>query len=409
MNLSRLTALFHLQPLPLEKRLSKEASLSLLMHGFYVFGSSMSMVFLNLYLWRLTESLWLNGIYNAIVFFMVVVAFAAGGWLSKKKGIMLTYRSGIALLSLFFLIVIIARENIVSFAFLFALFHGFASGLYWVGYITLMYDVSTPQNRIRYLALNFIIFNSASLIGPALGGIFIIQNEGLSGYIIVFFCSFAFFFLTTLYSFKFKLKASHHKSYYLNMMGLVMKKNIPWFKGLIGWFIQGLKQGIVLFLPPILLYYVLAREDYVGYMGVLLSVLGIGTGYFLSRYANEGMSRAYILSANVIFLVGSLFLFWEISFWTVIAFLIGHSISAPIQNNVFSAHHFHLISKLPLKGNIRIEAIVMRELFLNCGRVLSIIFFVYVVHDLEHVLFPIMVLILACSQFLLAALIDKRD
>ena len=53
-----------------------------------------------------------------------------------------------------------------------------------------MYDVSTDANRIRYMAVNTIVFTSAGLIGPALAGFLIVQFEGLSGYVIVFSMSF---------------------------------------------------------------------------------------------------------------------------------------------------------------------------------------------------------------------------
>lgn len=45
----------------------------------------MSGVFLTLYLWRLTHSLWINGMYNIINYAVAPFAFMLGGLLIKKR------------------------------------------------------------------------------------------------------------------------------------------------------------------------------------------------------------------------------------------------------------------------------------------------------------------------------------
>ena len=74
----------------------------------------MSGVFLNIYLWRLTESLWVNGMYNIIVFTVTPIAFAAAGKLAKKKDRLAAFRLGLLLIAAFYLSVIIAQENVAD-------------------------------------------------------------------------------------------------------------------------------------------------------------------------------------------------------------------------------------------------------------------------------------------------------
>ena len=107
-----------------ELQLSKEARIALFIHGCFQFGASMSGLFLNLYLWRLTEDLVINGVFNIIVYGMTPFAFAIGGWIAKKKDRMVTYRLGIALITVFFLVVIFAQEKVVTYYPLFAAFNG---------------------------------------------------------------------------------------------------------------------------------------------------------------------------------------------------------------------------------------------------------------------------------------------
>lgn len=333
----------------------------------------MSGVFLTLYLWRLTQSLWINGMYNMINFAIGPIAFAVGGYLIKRKNQMVSYRLGIVLIAVFYLFVILAGEQLVQFYVAFAIFGGLAGSFYWAGYLTLMYDVSTETNRIRFLAINMIVFTLAGLIGPALAGWIIKLNEGLQGYTLVFSIAFVMFLLATIGSFRIHTPTSHHKAYYLKYAGLLMKKNRDWLKSLYAFCAMGLFQGLMLFLPSILLFQIVGREDLVGYLGVLYASLGIGTGMFISRYGKESLARPFVLLSTAGFILGAFFIVWQMSLFTVIAFMILYSICAPLQGNTLTSYYYRLIGELPLKGQLRVESVVMRETFVNIGRVLSIL------------------------------------
>lgn len=394
--------------LPIEKQLSREALISLTIHSIFQFGASMSGVFLNLYLWRLTHSVVINGTYSMIVFILTPIGFALGGLMIKKKDRMVSYRLGIILISLFYLSVIIVGERLAPYYVLFAIFNGLASAFYWVGYLTLMYDVSTEQNRIRYLAFNMIFFTAATLSGPALAGFIIRLKEGLSGYTIVFSIAFCMFLLSALISLKIKASSGHHRVYFLKYTGLIMKKERDWLKALLGFFGMGLLQGTMLFLPNILLFKVMPREDIVGYLGVLYSSLSIVMGIFISKYANASKSRFYLTISTVGYLIGVSLLLGNINVWSVVGFMILYSIFAPLQGNTMTGYYYGLIAKLPLKGELKVESVVVREFFLNVGRVISILCLISFGSNLEGGWIPWILMIAALSQFALVWSIKNR-
>ncbi|OPH61275.1 MFS transporter [Paenibacillus ferrarius] len=394
--------------LPREKQLSSEAVISLIIHSTFQFGASMSGVFLNLYLWRLTHSVVVNGTYSMIVYILTPIGFAIGGWMIKKKDRMVSYRLGIMLVGLFYLSVIIAQERLVEYYVLFAIFNGLASAFYWVGYLTLMYDVSTEQNRIRYLAFNMIFFTVATLAGPALAGLIIRLKEGLSGYTIVFGIAFVMFLLAALISLKIKASGGHHRVYYLKLTGLLMKKERAWLKALLGFFGIGLLQGTMLFLPNILLFKVMPREDIVGYLGVLYSSLSIVTGIFISKYANASKARFYLIISTVGYLIGVSLLMGSINVWSVVGFMILYSIFSPLQGNTMTGYYYGLIAKLPLKGELKVESVVVREFFLNVGRVISIICLISFGSNLDGGLIPWILMIAAMTQIGLVWSINNK-
>jgi MFS transporter, YQGE family, putative transporter len=382
-----------------ERRLSQEARTSITIHSLFQFGASMAGLFLNLYLWRLTEDLFVNGVYSMFNYLLTPVGFAVGGWIAKRRDRLVTYRLGILMMAIFFLLVIITQESVVNYYILFAVLNGFSSGLYWTGYQVLMYDVSTEQNRLRFLALNMTFFNAAGLVGPALAGFIIGRSEGLQGYIITFMIAFVMFVAAAVVSLRIKAATSHHKSYYLHMMLLLMRKNRVWFRALCGFFIMGMLQGLMLFLPNILLFRTVGREDWVGYLGVLFSGLLILSGYIISRKAKEEAGRRYMLISTTGVVLGAAFLLLDVSFWTVAAFMVLFSLFNPLMMNTLTTFYYRIISMLPLRGQLRQEAVVVREVFINVGRILAITLLLLFAHDLDSIWLPIVLLASALLQY----------
>lgn len=369
----------------------------------------MSGLFLNLYLWRLTQNLVVNGVYNITVFLVTPFAFALGGWIAKKRDRMVTYRLGIVMIAIFYFMVVIAQEQVAHYYIWFAIFNGFAAGFYWTGYLVIQYDVSTEANRIRFLAVNMIVFNTAGLAGPALAGFIIQRSEGLQGYIIIFTLAFIMFLIAALVSFRIPKIHSHHKAYYLRFMGLVMHKNKRWLKALYSFFVLGLFQGIMLFLPNIMLFRTVGREDWVGYLGVFFSALTVATGYVISRKAQKEHVRKYVLLSTTGVALGASLLLIQVEFWSVAMFMILFSICNPLAVNTLTSYYYRLIGTLPLKGQLRVESVVMRELFLNVGRVVSITLLLVLAHDMASIWLPIVLFGMAVMQYVCVLLIQEKQ
>jgi len=395
---------------PIEKRLSREAVTTIAIHSFFQLGASMSGVFLNLYLWRLTENLTINGMYSLLSYAIGPIVFSIAGKYAKTRDRLFTYRLGIALTASFYLLVIVAGTRVVDYFYLFAMMAGTSGAFYWLGYLTLMYDVSTDSNRIRYLGLNSICFNLAGLIGPAAAGLIIGLGDGLEGYMLVFTIAFVMFVGATIGSFRLKAQGSHHKSYYLNLLPLLVRKNAPFRHGLYGWLFLGSYQGLLLFLPNILLFDALGREDWVGYAGVALLGLTILTSYLLSRHGRPALAKRYTLAAAAAFTAGAALLtLFGARVWTVAAFAVSYYACIPLLVNSFSAYHYRMVGRLPLKGNLRVETIVARETFINLGRVAALFLLIALSSDLHSRWLGIVALAAALMQFNFAWVIKREE
>ncbi|MFD2613647.1 MFS transporter [Paenibacillus gansuensis] len=390
-----------------ENRLSPDAVTVLALHGFYSFGTAMAGVFLNLYLWRLTNDLFLNGMYNIIVFFVTPVFFVICGYWAKTRDRLLVYRIGVVLTALFYLAVIAAGSNVAEFAYVFAVLNGIANGFYWLGYLTLQFDISTNQNRMRFLGFNLIMVNGAGLAGPALAGFIIANGEGLQGYTIVFSLAFVMFLAASIGSLKLRSHPSHHKAYYLKYTLLMARKSRIWSRVLLVWFIFGLLNGAMLFIPNILLLQVFGKEDSVGYIGMLFTGITIITSYLFSRRANPANIKLYCAVTAIFYALSVSLLFLQLSVWTVIGFLALYGVCFPIQFNALSAYNFRVMSSMPLKGGFRVEAIAVREITLSAGRILSIFGIILLSDNLSSAAIPGILLAAALAQLFIIGLVRK--
>lgn len=350
-----------------EKKLSSQAIQLLVNHGIFQFGNALSLIFVNLYLWRLTNSLFVNGLYNLIAILSQATTTFSIGKVAKKKGKLTIYRYGIFLTAFFYLCIVIMRENMIDHFYWFAVLQGIGQALYWLGYFTIVHEVSTNHNRHRYLGWNQIVMGMSNLIGPAIAGLIISLSNGLTGYTIVFSLAFVMFFIATIGSFRLKKEESHRRAYYMKYLGLMIRRKPNFMQAMIGWFIIGFPQGILMYIPPILLYTIFNDESIVGYLNIIFLGLSIISSYIISRFAIIHSTRKYLFIAAIGFILSAMTLIWDINVWTVLLFMaINHSFK-PLQANAYAAYYFKWIDLLPLKQEFRVESVVLREAIINLG------------------------------------------
>ncbi len=391
------------------KRLSSHAVNILINHAIFQFGGSLSIIFVNLYLWRLTNSLWVNGLYNLIAILSQAATTFLIGKMSKKKGRTTIYRYGILMTAIFYLLIVMVQEEIVHYFYLFALLRGIAQGLYWVAYFTIVHEVSSDQNRHRYLGWNQIVMGSANLIAPALAGFIIGLFAGLSGYLIVFSIAFLMFLAATIGSFRIKRESIRHRNYYMRYLGQIIERKKAFRHALAGWFIIGFPQGILMYIPPILIYSIFDDESAVGYLNAGFLAVSILASYIISRFANIEQTKKYLWIAAIGFFVAGSFLTWEIAMWSVILFMVTQNMFKPLQANAYAAYYFQWIDRIPLGSEFRVESVVLRETIINIGRGLGIIVFMVCSNEIDTNTVAYVIMLAMAIQFILPMITKLKE
>lgn len=388
-------------------KLSAHAKNVLMNHAIFQFGGSLSVIFVNLYLWRLTNDIWINAMYNLVALLAQAATTFLIGRMSKKKGRTKVYQYGIFMTALFYLLLVVVQESMVDFFLLFALLRGVAQGFYWVAYFTIIHEVSSNQNRHRYLGLNQMMMSTANLVGPALAGVIIGFFDSLLGYVIVFGMAFILFLFATLGSFRIKKENIQHRTYYMKHLGSIIKKKKGFGTALIGWFIIGFPQGILMFVPAILMYSIFHQEEIVGILNAAFLTVTIIASFVISRIAKLESTRCYLWIAAIGLMVSSLFITIEIAVWSVITFMVTKNMFKPLQGNAYAAYYFQWLDHIPLQAAFRTESVVLRETLINCGRGLGIIVFMLFAKEINSHTVGFVILAVMAIQLLLPMLVNQ--
>jgi MFS transporter, YQGE family, putative transporter len=312
------------------------------------------------------------------------------------------------LFAIFYLAVLVAREDVLTYYPLFAIFFGIANGVYWIGYWVLFYEVADDRNRLRFIGLQSVVMTTSNLSAPLLAGAIFVFAAGMTGYLVLFGLSFVFFLAATMVSLLLRHAGGRRKSYYLSHMGLVMRKNSAYRKVTYGHLLYGLKQGILLLLPPILLYQVLQGENLVGFFNAFASLLSVIASYLFSRFARERHIKKYLFFGSLVTTFGAVTLFFGLSVTTVAFFMIAITMLNPLIQSSFDGYYYKLIGRLPLRGEMRVEALVVRELCWNVGRSITIFALIMLAEDLNGIWLTVIVALTMAVPMLLLFLIEDQ-
>jgi YQGE family putative transporter len=392
-------------------QLSPDSKLLLWIDFGFVFSTQLSGLFLSIYLWRLTESWMVNGTYHISLFIFVVIGFITGGWLSKRKDRLLTFRLGTLMMAFFFLSLIIFQERVAAFPSLFGMFNGLAQGFYWISMLVISYDVTNNDNRLRFLGWQSGIMALAGILGPLMSGYVIEWFPNLIGYIVVFAISLGLFTLIIVGSFFLKQETFSAQTFLLPFIFRRSLQKTIWKKHFFGWFMIGLRDGVILVLPPILLYSIVQKESIVGLLAVTFGIMKIISSQILGRFGKKEHYHTYTLAAAFGVIVTTLVLLYEVSFVTVVVFMVGNAFFGPAFRICYTSYMYRLMSELPSGGKkLKTELIAARQIFLTLGRILPIGLFMMFAVGVDYNLIAWILVITSLTQCVLYfVMIEKHD
>ncbi|WP_042223445.1 MFS transporter [Oceanobacillus manasiensis] len=378
--------------------INKDLLFLLVIGGLYSLGIFLSNTFVNIYLWKQSGDYITIAIYNLAIFLFQPATFILAGKLAKKVDRVVVLRLGVIFLSIFFLSVLLIGEEASKYNFLLGSLLGIGYGFYWLAFNVLTFEITEPETRDFFNGFLGVLQSFGGMIGPILAGIIIARMEANIGYTAIFSISFILFILAVACSF-FLNRRRAEGSFYFKRILQERHHNKNWRRILYAHTFQGLREGIFAFVISIWVFLITQSELSLGMFNLVLSGLSFVFYFIATKFIKSKLRKKAILLGGLILYFSTFIILFDINYTQLIIYAVFIGIAYPIINVPYVSMTYDVIGKAWKAKEMRVEYIVVRELFVNVGRVASIAVFLaaVILFPAEKVI-PILLIILGSGH-----------
>lgn len=374
--------------------LTRDLSLLLYIGGIYSLSVALSNTFVNIYLWKQSGQFIDLAIYNlSVVIFQPLTFILAGRW-AKKVDRVIVLRMGVSFLALFYLSVLFFGGNASHYLVVLGGLLGIGYGFYWLAFNVLTFEITEPETRDFFNGFLGTLNSAGGMIGPILAGYIISRFSSNIGYTIVFGVSLTLFALAVLLSFFIKRRPAHGR-YLLRRIWRERNTNNNWRLITTAHFFQGLRDGTFAFIISVFVFVSTGSEFALGTFGLINSGISfLGYSIVARLIKNDFRKKAILLGGLLLY--GAIFIIaFDFSYTRLLLYAAVIAIAYPIILVPYLSMTYDVIGRGWQAAEARVEYIVVRELFLNSGRIVSIVAFIGAItffNDTESIPFLLMIL-----------------
>ncbi|MEH7252582.1 MFS transporter [Neobacillus niacini] len=382
-------------------QLTKDLSLLLIIGGLYSLSVALSNTFVNIFLWKQTGEYSDLALYNLSIVILQPLTFILAGRWAKKIDRVKVLRIGVTFLAVFYIVVLITGKNASTYLLLLGGLLGVGYGFYWLAFNVLTFEITEPETRDFFNGFLGILTSFGGMIGPIAAGFIITRFEKFTGYFIIFGISLSLFTLAVLLSFSLKPRPANGKYCFKRILD-ERKNNENWRLITNAHFFQGLREGTFLFIISVFVYISTGSELALGTFGLINSGISFIAYYAASRLIKKNKRKKAILLGGIILYSAVLLIVWDINYVKLLIYAAMIAVAYPILLVPYMSTTYDIIGTAWKAAEMRIEYIVVREIFINIGRIVSILSFLAAVTWFnEKQSIPILLLFLGAGHSLI--------
>ncbi|OCA91120.1 hypothetical protein A8F94_04475 [Bacillus sp. FJAT-27225] len=353
---------------------TKDLKLLLILGGLYSLSIALSNTFVNIYLWKQSGNFATISLYNLSIVVLQPLTFILAGRWAKKIDRVIVLRIGVIFLALFYLAVLTAGSGASKFLILLGGLLGIGYGFYWLAFNVLTFEITEPDTRDFFNGFLGILSSAGGMVGPVTSGFIITRVDSFNGYTIVFGLSLALFSLAVFLSFFLKPRPSSGK-YAVADIFKERRRNRNWKLVTNAHFFQGIREGTFVFIISVYVFLSTGSELSLGTFGLLNSGVSFIAYYFASRMIKKQRRKKAILLGGILLFAAVFLLVFNVNFYKLLLYGSIIAIAYPILLVPYMSITYDVIGRSWKAAEMRIEYIVVREVFLNFGRIVSILVF----------------------------------
>lgn len=368
----------------MSRHLKSQSILLLAVNGLFVLAGALSGTFLNVYIWKASQNFTLIGWFTFCQQLALGLTFWITGKWVKERDKMIFLRLGIIVSSLFYLFVLWAGKHTVDYIWPLGLLFGAGSGLFWLAFNVVYFEVTDMDTRDRFNGWVGIIGSIIGIFGPWVSGWLISVKHGDTGYRLIFILALIVYGIAILLSFWLK-KREHGGPYSWLEPVKKLHKGSPWRQVAPSSAAHGLREGVFSFLINLLIYISTQAEWRIGQFSLITSLVSLVSFWAVGKWLRLSF-RYYgmLIGAILITIVIGPFVLWKVNYMTLMVFGIGTSLFLPLYLIPVTSSVFDLIGNSKESVEKRVELIVLRELSITVGRLTGTLLFIVVYSMYPH-------------------------
>ncbi|MDQ0224859.1 MFS transporter [Metabacillus niabensis] len=399
--------MFKLQKIFGDVQVSKDLLLLLAIGGLYSLSIALSNTFVNVYLWKQSGEFLDLGIYNLSIVVMQPLTFIFAGRLAKKIDRVIILRLGVIFLAIFFLTVLVIGDLAAKLLVVIGGTLGIGYGFYWLAFNVLTFEITEPETRDFFNGFLGIMNSTAGMVGPIIAGYVISRLKNFTGYTTIFTISLILFSGAVILSF-FLTRRPAEGSYLLKRIIQERKHNQNWKRITNAHFFQGLREGTFAFVIGVFVFITTGSELALGKFGLINSAVAFLAYFLAARIIKKSKRKIYILMGGILLYLSIFIILFDLTYQKLIIYAVLIAIGYPMLLVPYSSITYDVIGHAWNIAKARIEYIVVKEIFLNAGRIGSIVCFIIAVRFFnEKQSIPILLAIIGIGHLLIFFFVRK--
>lgn len=360
-------------------RLDRQTILLLIVNFLFAAAVALSGTFVTVYLWKANPN------FVMIAWFMLLqqvispTIFWIGGKWVKEHNKMHSLRIGIVLSAMFYLVVLWLGTKAVHYIVVLGILQGMASGFFWLAFNVVYFEVTEPGNRDKFNGWAGLLGSGAGMLAPWISGYLITTLSGARGYRIVFTMSLVIFLIGVIVSFFLTKRKVKGQYYWFKAWKVLGERHNPWRRLVPALVAQGTREGVFGFLIGLLVYIATKQELKLGNYTLITSGVALVSFFIVGKMLKPQYRIRAMFIGTVMLMLVILPFFWKLDYMTLLIFGMGTALFIPLYIIPMTSSVFDQIGHDEQSAQLRVEYIVLREVSLCFGRVVSIAVFILVI------------------------------
>lgn len=367
-------------PAPSHGRLDKQNRLLLVVNGLFITANALSGTFFGIYIWKASQDFSLLAWFTLLGHICMALTFWIAGRAVKHGRKKLVLGLGIGGSALFYAIVLLLGTRGIQYIWLLGAIQGTSSGLFWLAYNVVYFEVTDADNRDKFNGFAGVIGAVAGMAAPWFSGLLISRMTAESGYRVIFILSLAIFVTGVLVALLLRNRQTQGEYNWRLPRRIWSMPRTSWRPVLSALMIQGVRESVFGMMIGLLVYIQTGSEMLLGNYTLIASAVSFVSFFAVGRWLKPAWRSWGMLAGAVVMTSVILLFFFGINYGTMIVFGVATSLAYPLYGIPMTSAVFDLIGGNEESARQRVEYVVVRELAMNVGRVAGMAAFLVTVH-----------------------------